>query len=210
VAAGGRPSGSWILVADDEAATRDVVRESFARLGYTTQEVTDGREAVAALEGQEPSLVISKVELDAVSGFELCREVREAFGDAVPVILLSAERTEPLDRVAGLLVGADDYLAKPFDPDELLARTRRLLGPAVSDEAESPLSRLTPREREVLELLLGGLTQEQIAERLVISPKTVGTHIQNILTKLGVHSRAQAVALAHRGGLVPSRSPSNS
>jgi RNA polymerase sigma factor (sigma-70 family) len=80
----------------------------------------------------------------------------------------------------------------------------------VSDEAESPLSRLTPREREVLELLLGGLTQEQIAERLVISPKTVGTHIQNILTKLGVHSRAQAVALAHRGGLVPSRSPSNS
>lgn len=195
-------------MAEDDATTRGLVRTSFARLGYSTREATDGREAVRALEESEPSLVISKVELDAVSGYELCREVREAFGDAVPVILLSAERTEPLDRVAGLLVGADEYLAKPFDPDELLARARRLLGPTVNDDAGSPLSQLTRREHEVLELLLDGLTQEQIAEALVISPKTVGTHIQNVLSKLGVHSRAQAVALAHREGVAPPPSSS--
>ena len=61
---------------------------------------------------------------------------------------------------------------------------------------------LTPRELEVLQLLAEGLTQTQIARQLVISPRTVGTHIQNLLGKLNVHSRAQAVALAHRMGLV--------
>ena len=64
---------------------------------------------------------------------------------------------------------------------------------------------LTPRELEVLQLLAEGLTQPQIAGQLVISPRTVGTHIQNLLGKLDVHSRAQAVALAHRLGLVSQR-----
>jgi DNA-binding NarL/FixJ family response regulator len=100
------------------------------------------------------------------------------------------------------LIGADDYLAKPVDPGELIARITRLVGrPRSTGEgprSNGKLEALTQRESEVLDLLAEGLTQEEIAERLVISPKTVATHIQRILSKLEVRSRAQAVSLALR------------
>ena len=108
---------------------------------------------------------------------------------------------------AGLLVGADDYIVKPFDSDELLARVRAALRrlpvrPANSKDVPQALDvPLTAREREVLLLLARGLSQPEIASTLVISPKTVAGHIERILTKLGVHSRAQAVAIAHQQGL---------
>lgn len=117
------------------------------------------------------------------------------------MIFLSGERTESFDRVAGLLVGADDYLVKPFDPDELAARVRAVLRRA-QPSVPAPLQSLTRRELEVLRLLADGLDQRQIAAELVISAKTVGTHIERILGKLGVHSRAQAVALAYRDELL--------
>jgi DNA-binding NarL/FixJ family response regulator len=103
--------------------------------------------------------------------------------------------------VAGLLIGADDYLARPFDPDELLARTRRLLSRSAAP-VSAPDSPLTGREQQILQLLANGLSQDRIAKQLFISSKTVGTHIQRTLTKLGVHSRTEAVALAYQQGLV--------
>ena len=100
--------------------------------------------------------------------------------------------------MAGLLLGADDYLPKPIRFDHLLARVRRLV--AQSAAIPGPVaSQLTPREQEVLGLLADGLEQDDIARRLFISPKTVAKHIERILSKLGVHSRAQAVVLALRG-----------
>jgi DNA-binding NarL/FixJ family response regulator len=109
--------------------------------------------------------------------------------------------------VAGLLIGADDYVLKPFDPDELIARVRRLL---IRSDVLAKLVNggrhgsygLTDRELDVLGLLTDGLEQEAIAHELFISPKTVSTHIQRILTKLGVHSRAQAIALAYKENLL--------
>jgi|SRR5215211_1860575 len=111
------------------------------------------------------------------------------------------------DRVAGLLIRADDYVVKPFDPDELLARIRAVLRRArpvgtAEDVSSAADLQLTPREQEVLRLLAGGTRQLDIAGELFISPKTVATHIQRILGKLGVHSRAEAVALAHQRNLV--------
>lgn len=103
--------------------------------------------------------------------------------------------------MAGLLIGADDYLAMPFDSGELLARARRLLARAPSPVPSIDVP-LTGREQQVLQLLADGLSQDEIAKELFISPKTVGTHIQRILAKLGVHSRTEAVALAFRHGLV--------
>lgn len=113
------------------------------------------------------------------------------------MLFVSGERTEPVDRVAGLLIGADDYLVKPFAPDELLARAGALLR-----RREQPASGhapvLTPREREVLDLLARGLANHEIAEQLVISPKTVGTHVEHIYGKLGVRSRVEALTAGYR------------
>ena len=153
-------------------------------------------EALAAAKDERPALVVTEVLLPGVSGYELCHEIKENFGEAIPIIFVSGTRTEPGDRVAGLLVGADDYLVKPFDPEELLARVRRLLPAALAGGPKT--HELTRRELEVLSLLVEGLGQDEIAEKLFISPKTVGKHIEHILRKLGVHSRAQAVALAVR------------
>jgi DNA-binding NarL/FixJ family response regulator len=127
------------------------------------------------------------------------------------VIFLSGTRTEPFDRVGGLLIGADDYVVKPFFDDELLARVQRLLArSAVGSEAASDrcvAAGLTEREQRVLQLLAEGLTQRAIAAELHISGKTVAAHIQRILAKLDVHSRAEAIAYAYRNALVEVEMP---
>jgi two-component system nitrate/nitrite response regulator NarL len=162
--------------------------------------------ALQQLSYERPALAVLEVEIDGSSGLELLVELRERHGENLPVILISSERTTPSDRVAGLLVGANDYIVVPFDPDEFVARVRRLLPRAAADRGGSGGQRaeasLTPREREVLALLANGKTPKQIAAALVISPKTVATHIQHVLAKLGVHSRVEAVALAFQLGLV--------
>jgi DNA-binding NarL/FixJ family response regulator len=115
---------------------------------------------------------------------------------------------EPHDRTAGLLLGGDDYLVKPVDPDELLARIRRAVARTQNGKRERRAVRrddLTPREVEVLRLLARGLAQAEIARELVISPKTVASHLQSVMGKLGVHSRAHAVARAYEDGLIASK-----
>ena len=189
-----------VLVVEDDASLRELVRSLLERAGYATLGFASGEDVLAAVE--RPALVILDVRLPGLSGYEVCRELKDKFGTSLPVLLVSAVRTEAFDRAAGLLIGADDYMVKPLDPDELIARVRRHLAPQKrATEAPPGVVLLTPREREVLQLLAGGMDQREIAERLVISSKTVSTHIQHILVKLGVHSRAQAVAAAHRYGL---------
>jgi DNA-binding NarL/FixJ family response regulator len=175
-------------------------------MGYQTRQAQNGSEALEAARHVQPALVLLDVNLAEVSGYEVCRELRDRYGGDIAIIFLSGDRTEPYDRVAGLLLGADDYVVKPFDEGELLARVRSALRhsgtpPTNGSEDAAAAETLTSREREVLQLLARGLTQPQIAENLFISPKTVGGHIQRILEKLGVHSRAQAVAFAHEQGL---------
>jgi len=175
-------------------------------MGYETQQAQNGREALETAKQLQPALVLLEVNLTEVSGYEVCRELRDRFGDDIAIIFLSGDRTEPYDRVAGLLLGADDYIVKPFDEGELLARVRSALRhsalpPNNGSQGDPAAETLTSREREVLKLLARGLTQAEIAGKLFISPKTVGGHIQRVLTKLGVHSRAQAVAFAHEQGL---------
>lgn len=192
--------GIVLIVTADESA-RELTTRVFERAGYPSAAVMSGEEAVAAAKKMRPTLVVLDVELPGISGYEACYELREEVGQQVPIIFVSGHRTEPNDRVAGLLIGGDDYLTKPFDADELLVRARRLLSrrPIVAQLAEVPL---TDREVQILRLLASGLSQEKISRELFISSKTVATHIQRILTKLGVHSRTQAVALAYRSGLV--------
>jgi DNA-binding NarL/FixJ family response regulator len=189
-----------LLVASADTQTRDLAKKLFARAGFTTQQLASGEAALAAIDQSKPGLILIDLQLEDMSGYELCYEVKQRFGADTPIILLSEDRTEPHDRVAGLLLGADDYLAKPFDPGELLARVRRVLSRSTLNEV--PDFELTPRETEVLHLLAQGLGREAVAKQLVVSPKTVATHVQHILAKLGVHSTTEAVAQAYRAGLV--------
>jgi DNA-binding NarL/FixJ family response regulator len=176
-----------------------MIADALAQAGCETIEATNADEALAAARKREPEVAVLDVHLPGVSGYEICRRLRESFGPALPIIFLSGERVESYDRVAGLLLGADDYIVKPFAPDELVARVQRL---AAREAGRPGAQRLTKRELDVLRLLAEGKPQREIAAALVISPKTVGTHIEHILSKLGVKSRAQAVAVAYREGFV--------
>jgi DNA-binding NarL/FixJ family response regulator len=190
-----------ILIAEDDEAVAELLRGLVEAAGYDAVVATSGDEALELARDDAPSVAILDVNLPGVSGYEVCHELRRMHGPALPILIVSGDRTESYDRVAGLLLGADDYLVKPFAPDELLVRVRSLM----RRSAPAAVSRvsLTSREFEVLTLLSDGLDQTAIADRLVISPKTVGTHIERILGKLGARSRAQAVAIAYRDALVP-------
>jgi DNA-binding NarL/FixJ family response regulator len=189
-----------VLVADpDDAARAEVVR-ILARAGYHVLQTANGDDAIDVARRELPSLVVLEVPLAGLSGYEVCRSLRAEFGAELAIVFLSGARTESYDRVAGLLVGSDDYLIKPFAADELLVRLHLLLQRRQS-VAQPALSQLTPREREILALLTDGLSAKEIAARLVISTRTVGTHIEHILAKLNVSSRVQAVAIAFREGL---------
>jgi DNA-binding NarL/FixJ family response regulator len=201
------PHSGTILIVDDDANYRAFVASILGRVGYQTSEASSGEEALRAARTERPSCVLLDVLLPGVTGYEVCRELRDEHGDALPIIFVTGERTDPGDRVAGLLLGADDYVVKPFDPDELLARVRRMMvrsglpGSRNGGSSARNLFDLTKREREILAMLAEGLSQKAIAEHLVISSTTVATHIQRILVKIGAHSRAQAVAIAHLEGL---------
>jgi DNA-binding NarL/FixJ family response regulator len=197
---------SPILIVDDDGPFRELVSLLLERAGYAAAEAANGEEAFAAVSDERPAAVLLDVQLDGISGYAICRELRQRFGEQLPIIFVSGARVEASDRVAGLLIGADDYMTKPLDADELLARVGRALTRVDAAERSSngagAASRLTPRERDVLRLLAEGLGTDAIAKNLYISPKTVGTHVQRMLAKLDMHSRAEAVAFAYREGLV--------
>lgn len=187
-----------LLIVDPDRELCGRLAAFLEEVGYGATLAHDGREALSAARALQPHAVVAEVVLPSVSGYEVCRELRDEFGPRLPIILTSEQRAEPCDRVAGLLIGADDYLVKPFALDEMLNRVRSL----VARTRANGNGGLTPRELEVLELLAKGLDQREIASGLVISSKTVATHIDRILSKLGAHSRAEAVAVAYREHLV--------
>ena len=189
-----------IFVVEDDGRCRSLIATILGQAGLKTRTFADGETALAAMRDEVPDAVVLDVSLPRLSGYEICQRVRLEFGQSVPVVFISGERTAPYDLLAGFSFGADDYINKPFAPEELLARVRRLVFRLQRDPAAvSPLSK---RELQVLRLLTDGLEQREIAKELFISAKTVGTHIEHILSKMGVHSRAQAVAQAYRRGLL--------
>ncbi len=117
-------SGATILIVDDEEPIRALVRSYLEREGFAVHEAADGSVAVTAVRELAPDVIVLDLMLPGIDGIEVCRQIR-TFSDAY--ILMLTARTEEVDRVVGLSVGADDYLAKPFSPRELVARVRALL-----------------------------------------------------------------------------------
>jgi DNA-binding NarL/FixJ family response regulator len=191
-----------VLVADGDEEARAELQQVLTTGGWHVVQAETGPDALR-LAGELTLLaVILEVPLPGLSGYEVCRSLKADFGDRLPILFVTGARTESYDRVAGLLIGADDYVVKPCAPDEILVRTRNLIARVPRAEQARAVPLLTRREREILGLLSDGLPQREIASRLFISPKTVSTHIENLTRKLGVRGRAQAVAMAYRDHLL--------
>ncbi|MBD0675992.1 response regulator [Kitasatospora sp. NPDC091335] len=220
-----------VLLADDQALLRGAFRmlidaeEDMEVVG----EAADGREAVALARATRPDVVLMDIRMPGADGLgataEICGDA-ELSGTRV-LILTTFEIDEYVAQA--LRAGAGGFLGKGADPKELLAAVRTvaagdaLLSPAatraVIDQllaqpepasgalTSERLAVLTAREREVMSMAATGLTNEEIAERMFVSPFTVRTHVHRAMSKLDARDRAQLVAIAYQTGLVPPGRP---
>lgn len=214
-----------ILIVDDDITLRTALIRYLQTRGYSVQEASSGIEGLALFEQNPPDVVVSDVLMPEMDGLEFCRRLRATrSGQLVPFIFLST-RKEVDDRVQGHHMGADDYLVKPFDPKELVAkiesqleRSRRIhaeiirlmqqshVTAAANHTAEAAVPQplpLTPAEEKVFWEVIQGLTNKQIGDRLFVSPRTVQTHLSNILSKLQLESRSQLIRYAFERGYRP-------
>jgi DNA-binding NarL/FixJ family response regulator len=214
-----------ILLVDDDTTLRVALTRYLEKRGYQVQDASSGVEGLAKFDQEAPDLIVSDIVMPEMDGFEFCRRLRAMrSGQLVPFIFLSS-RSEVEDRVQGHLIGADDYLIKPFEPRELLAKIEsqlersrrihseiiRLIQTSTPPEpqalpAEKPLAKplpLTPAEEKVFWEVIQGYTNKQIGDRLFVSPRTVQTHLSNILSKLQLENRSQLVRFAFERGYKP-------
>jgi len=210
-----------VLIADDQA----LVRSGF-RLVVETRpdlevvgEAEDGEEAVRLTLELEPDVVLMDVRMPGLDGIEATRRIVAAGAPARILVLTTFDLDEYV--YAAVRAGASGFLLKDVRPGDLVDAIRlvaggnALLGPTVtrrllerfadadeSGAAADAVAGLTGREREILRLLASGLSNAEIAERLVLGETTVKTHVSSILRKLGVRDRVQAVIVAYDAGLV--------
>jgi DNA-binding NarL/FixJ family response regulator len=213
-----------VVLADDQALVRVGLRKILENEPDTTvvAEAGNGEEAVAAAARHRPDVVLMDIRMPVLDGIEATRRiVRERPATRVLVLTTFGLDTYVYD---ALRSGASGFMLKDAPPEEIAAAVRivasgeALLAPAVTravieefarqpPAAEPPgpppaLAELTPREREVLDLLARGLSNPEICERLVISEATAKTHVARILQKLDLRDRVQAVIYAYESGLV--------
>jgi DNA-binding NarL/FixJ family response regulator len=212
-----------ILIVDDDITLKTALIRYLQKRGYSVQDAASGAEALAIFEHNPPDVVVSDVMMPGMDGMEFCRRLRATrSGQLVPFIFLSG-RKELDDRILGHQMGADDYIVKPFEPKELLAkieaqleRSRRIHSEIVRlmqqavDTSPPPSAAvhpdplpLTPAEEKVFWEVVQGYTNKQIGDRLFVSPRTVQTHLSNILSKLQLESRSQLIRYAFENGYHP-------
>ena len=211
-----------VLIADDQALVRVGLRKILEAEPETTVvgESADGEDAVAAARRMGPDVVLMDIRMPVLDGIEATRRIVHAQpGTRVLILTTFGLDTYVYD---ALRAGASGFMLKDAPPEELLAavevvaRGDALIAPAVTRSVieeftrRSPgptppppvLDELTAREREVLELLARGLSNAEIAERLVVSDGTVKTHVAHVLAKLRLRDRVQAVILAYESGMI--------
>lgn len=206
-----------VLVADDHPVVRQGLRTYLdSRDGIeVVGEAGDGEAAVAAVERLRPDVVLMDLVMPGLGGVAAIRRIRERVPGARVIVLTSFASDDQV--IPAVHAGAAGYLLKDVEPSGLEAAIRlvhdgeALLDPQVAGRVMREVARpspsadvtsLTPRERQVLQLLARGLSNRELAEALVVTEKTVKTHVSRILMKLGVHDRTQAALLAVREGLV--------
>ncbi|MFI0238354.1 response regulator [Streptomyces sp. NPDC016845] len=222
------PPGIRVVVADDQ----DVVRAGFGALLDSQPDFTvvgsapGGADAVRVCRAVRPDLVLMDVRMPGMDGIEATRRIARELPETRIVMLTTFD----LDAYVydALAAGASGFLLKDMQAERLFEAVRvvaageALLAPTVTRRLIAEFTRLrpravpprqalgidalTPREREVLRLIAEGLSNQEIAERLVVGGETVKTHVSRVLAKLGVRDRAQAVVAAYESGLVVPRS----
>ena len=199
-----------LLLADDH----HVVRRGIAGLlngepGLrVVAEAADGHAAVGMWQEHRPDVALLDLRMPGLDGVEATRAIRSKAAEARIIVLTTYDHDEGI--FAAVRAGARAYLLKDVRPEELFDCIRRVhageacLTPAVSARVAARLGapELTPREREVLRLMAEGAGNKEIAERLFVSEVTIKTHVGSVFTKLDVASRAEAIALASKRGLV--------
>jgi two-component system phosphate regulon response regulator PhoB len=218
-----------VLVVDDEAPILALLKYNLEKAGYRVLQATDGEEAMTVAREEHPDIVILDWMLPSLSGIEVCRQMRRDSALAnVPIIMLTAKGEEQ-DRVRGLEVGADDYMAKPFSPAELLARIHavlRRIRPALAEEALSyadlhmdlaahrvsrgsePLH-LGPREFAILRFLMEHpgrvFSREHLLDRIwgndiYVEARTVDVHIGRLRKALNAHGGPELIRTVRSAG----------
>jgi DNA-binding NarL/FixJ family response regulator len=212
-----------VLIADDQALVRAGLRmvleaEPDVRV---VAETANGAEALEAMRRTHPDVVLMDIRMPTMDGLEATRRIVGSVDEAPRVLILT---TFDLDEYVldALRAGASGFLLKDVPPEQLVAGiravsegdsllapsvTRRLIECFVREHPPPPtppqeLEELTAREREIFELVARGLSNAEIAERLVVSATTVKTHVARVLSKLGLRSRVQVVVLAYESGVV--------
>ncbi|GGN71826.1 response regulator [Nocardia rhizosphaerihabitans] len=214
-----------VLIADDQA----MVRQGFGALLAAQPDISvigdapDGKVAVAEAKRLRPDVVLMDVRMPEMNGLEAARAILAAgFDPPVRVLMLTTFDIDDYVYEA-LSLGASGFLLKDAPAEELVRAVRvvadgqALLAPTITRRliadvtrrrntvrtpAAPALTALTPREREVLELVAKGLSNTEIAEALFVAEQTVKTHVSKVFSKLGLRDRAQAVVLAYESGLV--------
>src|SRR5881296_3898872 len=133
-------SSQSVLVVEDEASIASFVSLYLKNAGYEVRTATNGAEALSSVQTQQPSLIVLDLMLPDIDGIEICRRIRQK--SEVPILMLTA-RDEDVDKIIGLEVGADDYMTKPFNPRELVARVKSILRRTTPERKE--------RESEVIQ-----------------------------------------------------------
>jgi DNA-binding NarL/FixJ family response regulator len=207
-----------VMVVDDHPMWRDAVERDLQAAGFDVVAVAaDGHQALARFPAARPQVVVLDLQIPGPNGVEVTGQVLQ-HDPSARVLILSASGEQP-DVLAAVKAGATGYLVKSASRDELLTAVRRVaagdtvftpgLAGLVLGEfrriadgpAEPKGERLTERETEILKMVAKGMSYKQIAERLVISHRTVQNHVQNTLRKLQMHNRVQLTRYAIEQGL---------
>lgn len=215
-----------ILLVDDDASLLQVLNRYLTKQSYVVQAAGTVEEALQLFEMDPPDLIVSDVTMPGRSGLDFCEQIRRhRRGELLPFIFLSG-RGATEERLAGLRIGADDYLPKPFEPRELVARIEAMLERVRRTQAEmlrllqdptiavvagvaprptqrTPVSLpLSPAERRVFEEIVAGMTNRQIAQKHYLSIRTVQSHVASILRKLDIERRGEIIRFAFEHDLV--------